>query len=331
MQDSKLRPTKIIDLKRNDVEIVRSYMQIKSNSKDFIKKFPEWEYLPKSLEIEIVTALRERDAAKSRLETKRKEKKTFDRIMDKKWKDLEQKQKDLTKAEEMHDMFSSDCRSKCEMLAGKIKEENEEKKRLEMQMIPMQESITQLEETADKMQHSVDELKPFENFLEKVVSESNEYKSIDDLIKRYENLTNMRNELILKYETKSSELSRLKTDLFKHSKEKNEEAENISVEIAEVTELWVKTREEMIKTDLAFRKLENVAKEKKIEYPLVAASVWNIYKQMCKRVKHPVPHKRVNVETQLDFVADKYQELTKVLHMAEKIKERTNKKLIHKS
>jgi len=37
-----------------------------------------------------------------------------------------------------------------------------EKKRYEYQLIPMQQSILQLEEAAEKMQLSVDELKPFE-------------------------------------------------------------------------------------------------------------------------------------------------------------------------
>lgn len=57
----------------------------------------------------------------------------------------------------------------------------------------------------------------------------------------------------------------------------------------------------------------------------MAASVWNIYKQMCRRVKKPLPNKRPNIETQLAFIAEEYQQLTKVLNMAEKIKEKTQK------
>lgn len=51
--------------------------------------------------------------------------------------------------------------------------------------------------------------------------------------------------------------------------EKSEEAEHISVEMAEVVESLDKLRDEIIKTDLAYRKIENVAKEKKIESDLV--------------------------------------------------------------
>jgi len=58
----------------------------------------------------------------------------------------------------------------------------------------------------------------------------------------------------------------------------------------------------------------------------VAASVWNIYKQMCRRVKKSVPNKRPDIKTQLAFIAEEYQQLTKVLHMAEKIKEKTIKR-----
>lgn len=58
----------------------------------------------------------------------------------------------------------------------------------------------------------------------------------------------------------------------------------------------------------------------------VAASVWNVYKQMCRRVKKPVPNKRPDIEMQLAFIAEEYQQLTRVLHMVEKIKEKTIKK-----
>lgn len=56
--------------------------------------------------------------------------------------------------------------------------------------------------------------------------------------------------------------------------------------------------------------------------------MWNIYKQMCKRVKKSVPNKRPDIETQLAFIAEEYQQLTKVLNMAEKIKEKTKKRAI---
>lgn len=51
---------------------------------------------------------------------------------------------------------------KCEMLARKTNEDIEEKRRHEIQMVPTQQSILQLEEAAEKMQQSVEELKPFE-------------------------------------------------------------------------------------------------------------------------------------------------------------------------
>jgi len=55
--------------------------------------------------------------------------------------------------------------------------------------------------------------------------------------------------------------------------EKSEEAENVSVEMADVVESLGKLKDEMIKTDLAYRKIENVAKEKKIESDLVRNNV----------------------------------------------------------
>lgn len=51
--------------------------------------------------------------------------------------------------------------------------------------------------------------------------------------------------------------------------ETSEEAEHVSVEMADVVESLGKLKDEMIKTDLAYRKIENVAKEKKIEGDLV--------------------------------------------------------------
>lgn len=54
---------------------------------------------------------------------------------------------------------------KCEMLSRKTDEDIEEKRRYEVQSVPTQQSILQLEEAADKMQHSVDELKPFEVYI----------------------------------------------------------------------------------------------------------------------------------------------------------------------
>lgn len=53
-------------------------------------------------------------------------------------------------------------KSKCEMLTRKTNEEIVKKKHYELQTIPMQQSIVQLEKAAEKMQQSVDELKPFE-------------------------------------------------------------------------------------------------------------------------------------------------------------------------
>lgn len=47
---------------------------------------------------------------------------------------------------------------------------------------------------------------------------------------------------------------------------------------------------------------------------------------MCRRVKKPIRNKRPDIETQLGFIMDEYQQLTKVLHMAEKIKEKTKKR-----
>lgn len=55
--------------------------------------------------------------------------------------------------------------------------------------------------------------------------------------------------------------------------EKSEEAEHVSVEMAEVVESLDKLRDEIIKTDLAYRKIESMAKEKKIEGDLVRLSI----------------------------------------------------------
>lgn len=49
---------------------------------------------------------------------------------------------------------------------------------------------------------------------------------------------------------------------------------------------------------------------------------------MCGRVKKSVPNKIPDIETQLAFIAEEYQQLAKVLNMAEKIKEKTNKREI---
>jgi len=51
---------------------------------------------------------------------------------------------------------------KCDFLVKKTNEDIEEKERYEYQLVPMKQSILQLEEAAEKMQLSVDELKPFE-------------------------------------------------------------------------------------------------------------------------------------------------------------------------
>lgn len=51
---------------------------------------------------------------------------------------------------------------KCDLLIRKTNEDIEEKERYEYQLVPMKQSILQLEEAAEKMQLSVDELKPFE-------------------------------------------------------------------------------------------------------------------------------------------------------------------------
>lgn len=48
------------------------------------------------------------------------------------------------------------------MLTKKTNEDIEVRKHYEQQIVPMQQSILQLEEAAGKMQHSVEELKPFE-------------------------------------------------------------------------------------------------------------------------------------------------------------------------
>ncbi|KAL5241958.1 hypothetical protein ACI65C_009368 [Semiaphis heraclei] len=328
MQDPKIKPKKMINIEADCVKAVNTYMQVKAESNNFIKKFPEWDTLPKTLDNELIIAIRERDAAKTRLKIKRKEKKAFDREMKEKWKDLEQKLKELREEELRHEQFSLENELKCEILTRKTNEDDEETKRYEQQTVPMQESIIKLEEAAERMQHSVDELKPFEDFLEKVVEESKEFRNIDDVIKRYENLINIRKELAQKHEKKTADLKRLTTDVFRRSKETSEEAEHVSVEMADIVELLGKLKDEMIKTDLAYRKIENVAKEKKIEGDLVAASVWNIYKQMCRRVKKSVPNKIPDIQTQLAFIAEEYQQLTKVLNMAEKIKEKTNKREI---
>lgn len=72
----------------------------------YFRKFPEWDALPKSLDNELIIAIRERDAAKTRLEIKRKEKKAFDRQMKEKWNDLEEKLKKLREEELKHEQFS---------------------------------------------------------------------------------------------------------------------------------------------------------------------------------------------------------------------------------
>jgi len=72
----------------------------------YYRKFPEWDTLPKTLDNELIIAIRERDAAKTRLKIKRKEKKAFDREMKEKWKDLEQKLKELREEELRHEQFS---------------------------------------------------------------------------------------------------------------------------------------------------------------------------------------------------------------------------------
>lgn len=73
---------------------------------DDFRKFPEWDALPSALDNELIIAIRERDAAKTRLEIKRKQKKVFDKEMGKHWKDLAQKLEELRKDELRHEQFS---------------------------------------------------------------------------------------------------------------------------------------------------------------------------------------------------------------------------------
>lgn len=70
------------------------------------RKFPEWDVLPKKLDNELIIAIRERDAAKTRLEIKRREKKAFDKEMKEKWNDLKRKLKKLREDELRHEQFS---------------------------------------------------------------------------------------------------------------------------------------------------------------------------------------------------------------------------------
>lgn len=72
----------------------------------YFRKFPEWDVLPRALDNELIIAVRERDAAKSRLEMKRKEKKAFDKEMKRKWNDLEQKLKELREDEMRYEQFA---------------------------------------------------------------------------------------------------------------------------------------------------------------------------------------------------------------------------------
>jgi len=70
------------------------------------RKFPEWNALPKTLDNELILAIRERDAAKNYLNIKRRERRAFDKEMEEKWKDLEQKLKELREDKLRHEQFS---------------------------------------------------------------------------------------------------------------------------------------------------------------------------------------------------------------------------------
>ncbi|XP_050525613.1 uncharacterized protein LOC126896688 [Daktulosphaira vitifoliae] len=322
MQNIHLRTKKMINTKRNCAEIIHTMFYIKFEDNNFIKKFPDWEILPMTIENELIYAIRERDAIKKQLKNKRKDKYIFDKKMKHQWKDLKLKKKRLKEDEINYNQLSLEIKDKCNVLISKTREDIEEKNCLEIQIDPMLQSIIQIEENSKKMQRNVDQLKPFEDFLMKVIEEPKNCKTIEDMIKKYENLTKMKKELTQKYELKSLEMYGVKTDLYKQSKEKSKETENISDELADVTDCWVKTKENIVKVDIAFRHLENMAKEKNIEYDLITSSIWNIYEQTCKRVKYPVSNKKIDIETQLNFIANEYQELTKVLQMAKKIKEK---------
>lgn len=62
--------------------------------------------LPQALDNQLIMAVRERDAAKTRLEIIRKGKKTFDKEMSVKWNDLNRKLKTLREDELRHEQFS---------------------------------------------------------------------------------------------------------------------------------------------------------------------------------------------------------------------------------
>lgn len=68
--------------------------------------------------------------------------------------------------------------------------------------------------------------------------------------------------------------------------ETSEEAEHVSVEMADVVESLGKLKDEIIKTDLAYRKIEIVAKEKKIESDLVI--LWLFKSVLEVRLKHDI-------------------------------------------
>lgn len=70
------------------------------------RKFPEWNVLPKKLDNELIIAIRERDAAKTRLKIKQREKKIFDKEMREKWNDLKHKLKELREDELKYEKFS---------------------------------------------------------------------------------------------------------------------------------------------------------------------------------------------------------------------------------
>lgn len=85
--------------------IIRRIVCSRRDLNDF-RKFPEWDTVPKALDNELMTAIRERDAARNYLKMKRKEKRTFDREMKEKWKDLDEKLNKLQEDELRHEQFS---------------------------------------------------------------------------------------------------------------------------------------------------------------------------------------------------------------------------------
>ncbi|GBP17712.1 Coiled-coil domain-containing protein 42 homolog [Eumeta japonica] len=295
------------------VESTEEYFKSLMEQARLVKKYPVWDVPRPTPQVLVEQARRDLMEAGEKLEIKRREETEFRQIMDKKWNELRTKEHLLKESFISFNKFIRENEEKRVRAEKKMKEDQETLLRRTQETEAMCRRVEEMESVRGLMEKQVQD---YADYLMSVVQKYSEFKQPMDVLNRYEALASAKTTLAERQERDLEKLEEARQQMAHLTEEKKLFIMGLNNRLADLRRNYDKTRNRVVKWELALSRLKETAARRHVELCHVRAAVRALYVRISRQKGLPIAARADDYEAQLVVIMRALLELRRIHQIA---------------